>query len=56
MASEISELTISDYEKIFGVSNNTARRDLNKLLEYHLVNLHKNGTSNVFKVIHDVIQ
>lgn len=56
LASDISELTVSDYEKIFDVSNNTARRDLNKLLEYHLAILDKNGRSNVFKLIHDVIQ
>lgn len=55
LASDISELTISDYEKMFGVSKNTARRDLNKLLEYHLVNVHKRGTSNVFKLIDDII-
>ena len=56
LASDISELTISQYQKMFDVSNNTARRDLNKLLEYHLVSVHKKGTSNVFKLINDVVQ
>ena len=56
LASDISEITISEYERMFGVSNNTARRDLNKLLEYHLVNVHKKGTSNVFKLINDIDQ
>ena len=56
LASDISEITIQDYQKIFDVSRNTAVRDLNKLLEYHLVNKHKKGSFNIFKLINNISQ
>ncbi len=54
LRSEKSQITISQYQKMFNVSRNTAIRDLNKLEEENFVIKSKNGRINIFKIISDV--
>ncbi len=48
---EKSEITISQYQKMFDVSRNTAIRDLDKLIDNNFVIKCKKGRINVFKII-----
>ena len=51
LRSEKSEMTISQYQKMFDVSRNTAIRDLDKLIDNNFVIKYRKGRINVFKVI-----
>ena len=47
--SEVNEVTIEDYEKLFGISKNTARKDLIQLAELNLLDKFKKGKTVVYK-------
>ena len=49
--SEFNEVTIEEYEILFNISKNTARKDLIQLAELNLLNKSKKGKSLVFKRI-----
>ena len=49
--SDVNEITIVDYEKLFSISKNTARKDLIQLVELNLFYKSKKGKSVVFKRI-----
>ena len=49
--SDISEISIADYEKLFNISKNTARKDLIQLTESNFVDKLKRGKIVIFKRI-----
>ena len=48
---DINEVTIEDYEKLFDISKNTARKDLIQLAELKLLDKSKKGKSVLYKKI-----